>query len=254
MNDIPLKGILNAPYMFLKESSKPTEFNESTGKSTQKVYKSSKGYAILNSVYSEMKRKKLIPQDFPVKTVREIGAIAETLDKILEQSIFNNVIDMKVLAGLQDYDKDLTNYETEIKGWAAKHLNKTAYEDTVTGKDSEGLNTFVRYYGLSDKNKSDNKNIVGKDNYKTLEGLINLFNEKLKTSAAYNNSLQKKDTKDTKAINVNISFLSKSITNPGNYYKKNERGEYVVAIDKLVQDVGEIRGTFFEQKQKLKKR
>ena len=253
MNDIPLKGILNSPYMFLKESSKPAEFNESTGKSTQKVFKSSKGYAILNSVYSEMKRKKLIPQDFPVKTVREIGAIAETLDKILEQSIFNNVIDMKVLAGLQDYDKDLTNYETEIKGWAAKHLNKTAYEDTVTGKDAEGLNTFVRYYALSDKNKSDNKNIVGKDNYKTLEGLINLFNEKLKTSAAYNNSLQKKDTKETKAINVNISFLTKSITNAGNYYKKNERGEYVVAIDKLVQDIGEIRGTFFEQKQKIEK-
>jgi len=250
MNDIPLKGVLNAPYMFLKESTKPVEFNTNTGKSTQKVFKSSKGYAILNSVYSEMKRKKLIPQDFPVKTVREIGAIAETLDKILEQTIFNDVIDMKVLAGLQDYDKVLTSFESEIKNWASAHLNKTSYEDTITGKDSNGDNTYIRYYSLSDKDKSDSKNIEGKENYKTLEGLLNLYNEKLKTSADYNNSLQKKSDK---SINVNISFLSKNISNAGNYYKKNERGEYVVAIDKLVQDFGEVRGTFFEQKVKIEK-
>mgnify|MGYP000909514402 CR=1 FL=1 len=250
MNDIPLKGVLNSPYMFLKESTKPAEFNESTGKSTQKVYKSSKGYAILNSVYSEMKRKKLIPQDFPVKTVREIGAIAETLDKILEQSIFNNVIDMRVLAGLQDYDKLLTSFESEIKGWASRHLNKSSYEDTTTGKDSEGLNTYIRYYNLSSKDKSDKKDIEGKDNYKTLEGLLKLYTEKLKSSAVFNNDLQKKSDK---AINVNISFLSKNISNAGNYYKKNERGEYVVAIDKLVQDFGEVRSTFFEQKLKIEK-
>lgn len=250
MNDIPLKGILNAPYMFLKESTKPAEFNESTGKSTQKVYKSSKGYAILNSVYSEMKRKKLIPQDFPVKTVREIGAIAETLDRILEQSIFDNVIDMRVLAGLQDYDKVLTNFESEIKNWATAHLNKTSFEDVVTGKDANGDKTFIRYYSLSDKNKSDSKNILDKENYKTLEGLLSLYSKNLKTSADYNNSLQKKSDK---AINVNISFLSKNISNVGNYYKKNERGEYVVAIDKLVQDFGEVRGTFFEQKVKIER-
>jgi hypothetical protein len=250
MNDIPLKGILNAPYMFLKESTKPAEFNQSTGKSTQKVFKSSKGYAILSSVYAEMKRKKLIPQNFPVKTVREIGAIAETLDRILEQSIFNDVIDMKVLAGLQDYDKTLTNFEAEIKNWANAHLNKTSYEDTITGKDANGQNTYIRYYALSSKDKSDKKDIEGKENYKTLEGLLTLYNEKLKSSALYNNNLQKPSPK---AINVNISFLSKNISNAGNYYKKNERGEYVVAIDKLVQDFGEVRGTFFEQKQKIEK-
>ena len=250
MNDIPLKGILNAPYMFLKESTKPAEFNESTGKSTQKVFKSSKGYAILSSVYAEMKRKKLIPQNFPVKTVREIGAIAETLDRILEQSIFNEIIDMKVLAGLQDFDKNLTNFETEIKNWANAHLNKTSYEDTITGKDANGQNTYIRYYALSSKDKSDSKDIEGKENYKTLEGLLTLHNQNLKSSALFNNNLQKPSPK---AINVNISFLSKNISNAGNYYKKNERGEYVVAIDKLVQDFGEVRGTFFEQKQKIEK-
>ena len=250
MNDIPLKGILNAPYMFLKESSKPAEFNENTGKSTQKVYKSSKGYAMLNSVYSEMKRKKLIPKDFPVKTVREIGAIAETLDKILEQKIFKDVIDMKVLAGLQDYDKVLENFEKAIKSWAESYLNKTSYEDIIIGKNSNGENEYIRYYGLKSNNKSDNVNIKGKDNTKTLEGLITIYSDELKKSSLYNNDLQKKGDK---AIKVNVSFLSKNLGSVENYNRKNERGEYTVAIDKLVQDLGEIRGTFFEQKQKIER-
>ena len=250
MNDIPLKGVLNAPYMFLKESSKPAQFNEGTGKSTQAVQRSSKGYAILNSVYSEMKRKKLIPQDFPVRTVREIGEIAKSLDKILEQKIFNEVVDMRVLAGLQDYDKILTSFEGEIKRWAGSHLDKSAYEDKPTGKDSNGENTYTRYYKLSSKDKSDKLNIVGKDNNKTLEGIITAYTNELKKSSLYNNDLQKGGNS---AIKVNISFLSKSLTNVGNYYIPNATGEIIVAIDKLVQDLGEVRGTFFEQKLKIEK-
>jgi hypothetical protein len=250
MNDIPLKGLLNAPYMFLKESTKLGEFNESTGKSEQKVFKSSKGYAILNSVYSEMKRKKLIPQDFPVKTVREIGAIAETLDKVLEQKIFKDVIDMRVLAGLQDYDKILTNFYNSIKKWSDSFLNKTPFEDRPKGKNESGQEIFVRYYGLKSQNKSDSVNIVGKDNTNTLEGIINVYTKELKNSSLFNNDLQKTGPK---SIKVNVSFLSKNLSKVQNYYELNERGELVVAIDKLFEDLGEIRGTFFEQKQKIEK-
>jgi hypothetical protein len=250
MNDIPLKGILNAPYMFLKESTKDAEFNEGTGKSTQKVFKSSKGYAILNSVYSEMKRKKLIPQDFPVKTLREIGAIAETLDKVLEQKIFKDVIDMKVLAGLQDYDKKLTNFYNSVKKWSDSFLNNTLFEDKSNGKNESGQETFTRYYTLKSPNKSDGVNIFGKDNTNTLEGIINVYTKELKNSSLFNNDLQKTGPK---AIKVNVSFLSKNLSNIQNYSITNERGELVVAIDKVFQDLGEIRGTFFEQKQKIEK-
>jgi hypothetical protein len=250
MNDIPLKGVLNAPYMFLKESTKLGEFNESTGKSTQKVFKTSKGYAILNSVYSEMKRKKLIPQDFPVKTLREVGEIAETLDKILEQKIFNEVVDMRVLAGLQDYDKVLTNFYNAIRKWADNFLNKTSFEDIPKGVDESGQKIFIRYYGLKSQNKSDSVNIVGKDKTNTLEGIINVYSKELKNSSLFNNDLQK-DKKD--AIKVNVSFLSKNLSSVNNYFEPNKRNELVVAIDKLLQDLGEIRGTFFEQKQKIEK-
>lgn len=249
MNDIPLKGILNAPYMFLKESSKPTQFNESTGKSTQTVQRSSKGFAILSSVYAEMKRKRLIPQDFPIRTVREIGEIAKSLDKILEQKIFNEVVDMKVLAGLQDYDKVLGNFEGSVKRWGGSNLERTSYQDEIVGKDSNGENISIRYYRLNSKDKSDKKFIKGISD-ETLEGIISLFTNELKKSSLFNNDLQKGGES---AIKVNVSFLSKSLNSVENYYRINSTGEVVVAFDKLVQDLGEIRGTFFEQKLKIQK-
>lgn len=249
MNDIPLKGIMNAPYMFLKETTKDAEFNESTGRSTKKVEKSSKGYAILNSVYSEMKRKKLIPQDFPVRTVSEIAEIAKSLDKILEQKIFNEVVDMKVLAGIQDYDSELTKFEKSINSWANIHLDRKSGNDEFIGVNEAGEKIYVTYYRLNDKDKLDDQNIKGKDNPKTLEGIINIHSNKLKKSSLYNNDLQKKEGKKLK---VNVSFLSKELSNIGNYYTK-KNNEYVVAIDKLRDDLSEVRATFFEQKLKIEK-
>lgn len=250
MNDIPLNGVLNAPYMFLKTSAKGGKFNEATGKTTKLAQRSSKGFAMLNSVYSEMKRKKLIPQDFPVKTVKEIGEIAKSLDKILEQKIFNEVVDMKVLAGLQDYDKVLSNFEVGIKRWGERFLDKKTYKDEPLGKNSNGEDIFERRYKLIDKNKSDSGDIVGKDNIDTLEGIITTYTNELKKSSLYNNDLQKEGKS---AIKINISFLSKSLTSVNNYYKPDATGEYLISYDKLVRDLGEIRGTFFEQKLKIEK-
>jgi hypothetical protein len=248
MNDIPLKGVLNAPYMFMKESEVSGNSNEKTGRVTKKIHKTSKGYAMLSSVYSEMKRKKLIPQNFPVKTLREVASIAETLDKILEQQIFNNVVDMKVLAGLQDYNKTLTEFEKYIKDvWSPTYLEKTLFEDVNVGKDSEGNDVFLRYYGLKSKNKSSNINIVGSD-LTSLEGVIKTYTTELKKSALYNNSLQK-----TGKLAVNVTFLSKNLGSVRNYYRINKRNEYEVAIDKLFDDLYEIRATFFEQKQKIER-
>ncbi len=117
MNDIPLKAILNAPYMFIRTVEGSQKFNEQTGLYEKKALKSSKGYQILKSVYSEMKQKKLIPQDFPVKTLREICSLASTLDKKLELQIFDQVIDPTVLDGIRAYREVLKNFEVAVNGW-----------------------------------------------------------------------------------------------------------------------------------------
>ena len=250
MNDIPLRGMIAAPYMFLKESSKTAERNESTGRLNQKVEKSSKGYAMLTSVYSEMKRKKLIPQDFPIRTISEVAEIAKSLDKILEQKIFNEVVDMRVLAGLQDYENILTNFERAINGWTNTNIDRTTLSPKLIGKDENGVDVFVNFYKLSGPNKSDKKMVVGKDDPKTLEGIITAHTNELKKSSLFNNDLQKKGEKKLK---VNVSFLSKTISNVGNYHEENANKEVVVAVDKLKEDLSDVRATFFEQKLKVEK-
>lgn len=241
MNDIPLKGILNAPYMFMNESEKQGTFNEKTGKIEKKVFKSSKGYSILSSVYAEMKRKKLIPQNFPVKTIREVAEIAETLDRILEQQIFGGAIDMKVLVGLQDYDKVLTNFETKLKSWGTKYLNPT-----LNRPDGQGENQLT-YFGLKDPQKFNLTSITGSTSPDTLEGIITVFSGELKKSELLNNDLQK-----DKSIQFDNRFLTKSLSSVGNYYKIFDNGVYV-AQEKLINDLREIRKTFYEQKQKVER-
>ena len=98
LSDIPLQGILTAPYLFPNESTKVTSSNTNTGKEVESVKKSSRGYEMLKTVYNEYKLKGLIPDDFPVKTLKEVLTISKTLDTLLEKQIFDQVVDMKIFS------------------------------------------------------------------------------------------------------------------------------------------------------------
>lgn len=237
MTDIPLKGVLNAPYMFMNEVEKNGKFIEKNGKLEKKVLKSSKGYSILSSVYAEMKRKKLIPQDFPVKTLREVGEVAETLDKILEQKIFDEVIDMRILTGLQEYGKILTSFKTKLNNWAQKYLDKN---NPINENSS-------RYYGLVGDNKYDYTNITGDTSTSSLEGIISSFSKQLKESALLNTEFQTKKT-----LKFETNFLTKSISNFSSYHTLKSSGVYV-RMDDLLNDVSEMIKSFYEQKQKIER-
>ena len=64
LNDIPLTGILNAPYMYAIEQDKEAKYNPNTQQYTKTVSKSSKGYTLLKSVYSDYVSRGLLPKSF----------------------------------------------------------------------------------------------------------------------------------------------------------------------------------------------
>ena len=106
MNDIPLKGILNAPYMYAYDNEPIGQqtYNSQTQQYNVPVKQSSRGYQLLNSVYAEYKAQGLLAPDFPVKTLKEIVMTAKTLDKVLERSLFgggNNGLDPRILQSLK---------------------------------------------------------------------------------------------------------------------------------------------------------
>jgi hypothetical protein len=235
MSDIPLKAALYAPFMYGIESVDAPQFNEGSQSYIQKVSKSSRGYALLNSVYSEYKRKNLIPKDFPTKTLKEVGIIAKSLDKLLEKEIFDEVVDMKLFAALKEFGDRITSFENDIKSWAKRTLSQTYIKEND-----------VLYFELSSVNKSEMTSITGSTSTTTLEKLINNNKIKVKESQLLTLNVTNKT-----GTNFNSqTILSRNVGEVGDYYKIKDT-KVLVAINKLIDDIGGIRTTFNQQKQKL---
>lgn len=239
LNDIPLKGILNAPYMYMVENVVDKKTNNKTGQTQKKVSKSSRGYSILKTVYSEMKQKNLIPQNFPVKTLREVLVISETLDKILEQKIFGEVASMKLFVGVRKFEETIVEFENAVHGWKSTYLSKKTH---IIPQDTNTV-----YYELSDKKKDDPKDITGKDDSHTLESIIKTRNILLKKQANLTNETLKENINRTSSKFTIEKLITKNFDNINDYYKKDGTFFYV-AIDKLVNDIREIKKTFESQK------
>ena len=235
MSDIPLKGAMNAPYMYKSEIPGTAKYNEKLKVNEVKISKSSRGYRTLSSIFTEMKQKHLIDQDVPVKTLRELGVIASSLDKILEKQIFDEVVDPKVFAGIKDFEDKLKIFEDGVNAWGTINLSKEFY--VISG---------VSYFYLSDKKtRTSTEFILGKDKPKTLETLLENGKKSLQESQLFNQKLKNKTNgKFVGTINV------KNVSGIASYYTKNG-DQYVVMINSLFDDLAKIRQQFNEQRKKL---
>lgn len=239
LNDIPLKAMLNCPYMYMVETVLDDGNNNT--ETIKKVSKSSKGYAILKNVYSEYKRKGLIEKNFPVKTLRELIVIAQSIDKILEKEILNNVLDSKVFVGLNELDNNISYFRRAVFSWSQKNLSN----NPISVNDG-------KYFNFKDtKNVDNNKKLFG-----NLEGgldyIINNNNKKIKESTAFANEIVD-DTKKKKYDGREFKY-EKIFTKPVNdinAYLYNNNGTYVVAIEKLIEDIDEAYKIFSGQRDKL---
>jgi len=249
LTDIPLNGMLNAPYMFRVESTKDAEFNERTGRYVKKISKSSRGYAILNSVYNEYKQKRLIDQDFPVRTLRELISISETLDVILENEIFNKV-DFRLFSGVVEYEKNLSKFGDFLSTWIKKNLTI----DNFSG----GTNNVDIFYYLKGNDRTDTSKIFG--DKKTLEIGLKNYKEILLNSKLFANNLINKtksnfstlrssnrirDVKDYvgytsgKLVGINVDLLEddfKKMVNEFNSQKKTLQTEIEEEINRIIKD------------------
>jgi len=248
LNDIPFEGIINAPYIYANATDKTKTFNEEKGTYTQEVKRSSKGYLMLKSVYSEMAQKGIIPKDFPIVTLREIEYLAMSMDKILEKTIFNEVIDSKVLGKIEEYNKSILTYDGQIKGWLSENisLNYDTY-DNVRYFFFKELKNATYDIKLSGINESGSLNYIINNNNKDINYIAKIINELI-----INNNNDKKKIKP----NFIIKILS---TDEGVYYTKKpntKRGgqiENCVKVESLMSDLNEIKKIFYEESARIMK-
>ena len=242
LNDIPLTGILNAPYMYAIEKETNASFNEKTGRYEKKVSKSSRGYTMLRSVYDEYIAKGLLPKNFPTKTLKEVITVAKTLDKILEKEIFNQVVDYKIFAGLKEFEKTVQDFETAVRSWGAVNLEKNIFEiNGVTG---------VTYSYLSGQEKTSTVKLISPDKAGTLEKiLIEYPKELLKTqlfAQKYINDTGADFKKET------FSFINqiKKVGEYCNGFAPHE-GKIIVNLNAILTDIFNIQKSFVAQRDKL---
>jgi hypothetical protein len=241
LNDIPLEGILNAPYMYMIENDgKNSTFNTNTGTYQKKISKSSRGYTLLRTIYSEYKQKGLLPKNFPVKTLREVITIAKSLDNILEREIFDQKVDMKIFNGIKEFEKIVQDFESAVVQWGKKHLSNDSYTD-ATSK--------IKYYYLSGQNNGKLDNITNATDNKTLEFILTNKVKELRKTADFSSSYINKSGIDFKQQTFN--FLNK-IKDISKYYQSKE-GKYSIAYDLLLSDIYEIQKSFLAQRDKLQK-
>ena len=241
LNDILLANVVNAPYMYMVESSEPYKTNPKTGFIEKKISKTTKGYSILKSVYSDYKAKGYIPKDFPVKTLREILMTANGLENIIETTLFSETVSPNVLSDVAEYDKVLDNLEKRIISWGGRYLNQT----DIVKEDGD-----VIYYALNkvtnDRTQTSNGPasadiITGTTNNLSLKSILDKGIADLENNLAFGKKIENKKKIQTKTISLD------SIRNINDFYTK-EGGKFGVANEKLIQRIKDIQNTFIKSR------
>ena len=239
LNDIPLDGILNAPYMYYIESESGTTFNPSTGIYEKKISKSSKGYSTLKSIYDEYKAKGFISKDFPVKTLREVIAIAKSLDKLLERRIFNEVVNYKVFNGIKEFEETAMRFESAVNSWFTHYLSN---QIVMIGD--------VEYYYLSGQQKDSLQNIKGNTKTGNLEQIITEYPKKLKDTQLFTEEIIRGDS-DVSFKRQTLNFIN-SIKPIDKYYTPYG-GDFVVSKRAILIDIYNIQSSFAAERDKFEK-
>ena len=253
LSDIPLQGVLNAAYLYPRESKQKTKENTNTGLQLEEIKKSSKGYEILKTVYSEYKLKGFIPKDFPVKTVREVLTIASNLDTLLEKQIFAEVVDMRLFAAIKEFGETIDDFEKAIIGWGKNNLI-----NTPVNKLNKPLpdGTIIQYYYINNEDKTKTTQIFGAEDNGTLEQLLKLYEDKINANQMFTDFLASKQPSLINNTNSVFTKNSLGVNKVGTVYmytKIDEQLFNAIAIDDLVNDIREIKKNFVEQRTKLEK-
>ena len=239
LNDIPLAGILNAPYMFGIEASSVKTYNQKTGYYEKTLKKTSIGYVTLKSVYDEYKSKGLLPKDFPVKTLREVVIIARRLNKILEKEIFAEVVDPKVLAGVKQFEDLIQGLYKAVQEWKVKH---------ITGEYTPGKTSDDNTYKVLPNEKDSYGWVIGATTQGTLEEIIVDYTKRLEANPAFGKDSQALIKKDGLKIKQ-ASFVK--IQSIKDFY--TTASTVLVYYDRLVNRIDDIRRDFVEQRHELEK-
>jgi hypothetical protein len=242
LSDIPLAGILNAPYMFLTEKDKEGRFNPRTNRIEKTISRTSKGFVLLKAVYDEYIQKGYLPKDFNVRprTLREIITIASSLDRILEREIFDQKVDFRLLSGIKEFEKKITTFEENIKAWSTVRLSNDFF-----------VKNGIDYFKLATTEGNSLKNVYSSDengsstlDYIIRQGAGGLINSKKLFETIRDDQ---RGSLDIKALELSLRTNIKGYKS----YLDDNNGIYGIAKNEILKDIYEISNSFVTQRNKV---
>lgn len=234
LTDIPLMGLLNAPFMYLSEKEGTTKFNEKTQTHEKNILRTSKGFIQLQSVYDEYKEKGYLPKDFPTRTLREIITISQSLDSVIEREIIDQKVDKRIFAGMKEFETIIQGFDDYITFWSEKHLSSDFF-----------VKNEIEYRKLAFTENNDlEKNVKKGGNDATLENGIKGYVKSLNDCRLFTQDI--KNDGNSKFKKVQLTFKN-NISNIDTYIEK-ENNVYGISIGKLRDDIKKIKQSFNEQK------
>ena len=239
LNDIPLDGILYAPYLYKIETDKDGQYNEQTKLFDKKISKSTKGYITLTSVYNEYKQKGLLPKNFPVRTLRELLVLSKRLNKILEDEIFSDVISPNILSGVKEFESLISEFHKSVNAWSSKNLSPVIEGGIITGKE---------YHALNGVGKEKKETITDKTKDDSLARLIDTYATLLKNNAAFG---ENRDSKLLNNLGYDIHTISFSMVENSQNYFAEFNSKYYVNIQWILDNIYSYWNNFNEQRNKL---
>jgi hypothetical protein len=251
LNDIKLQNMMVAPYMYLVETAnEPYKQNYSTGLVDVTISRTTKGYQVLKSVYDEYKAKKLIPQDFPVKTINELLINAQSAERLLETEIFENTVDFKVLGSIKEFEKIINNFASAINTWGNSYL------DLKHPQIIDNVQYFPLNKAASEADKTGNNGQPTLDSITStvqkgaLNQIIELYKTQAETNLAFGKAFDPKLIKD-KDITLKQILFDKYLINQYYTLTPELNGKYGVAITVLLDEINLINKEFISQKNSL---
>ena len=242
LSDIPLLGILNAPYMFLTETDKKGKFNPKTNRIEKTISRTSKGFVLLKAVYDEYIQKGYLPKDFNVRprTLREIITIASSLDRILEREIFDQKVDFRILSGIKEFETNITAFEDQINSWASLYLSNEFF-----------IKDGVDYFKLAPSEGNDKKNVDSSNPNQsgTLQYIIKEGTKRLQNSKILIEKIRDDQTANFDKNALNLS-LKTDIGEVGKYISQSN-GTWGIAKNEILKDIYKISNSFVKQRDKV---
>lgn len=227
LTSVSISHLLATPYMYnVKYNQTPnvvTPAQQGNGTKDVQQISTSKGYGKIKEVYSEYKAKKLVDENLPELTLRQLVVRLERLEKFLLESFGKQ--ELGPVTDADNYSEDLREYEGEVYYFGNSWFNKNLDRKKVFVEKNTGNKIYTYNQVTIDNNQQLESN-------STLESIIQTYNQSLKSNPTFGENGKYKVSNQEYPSNIDVNITIDDIKYNFNIANIDFRESYILQTGK----------------------